>query len=86
MAGRKDSFTLTVVGEAGVVYYGDCRVLFVPTQKEQLAIMPEHTPMIAQLGSGDVIAQEGSKKHILATIKTGLLYVGDGEVSVLVDV
>lgn len=85
MASRKGVFTLTVVKESGIVYYGDCKVLFVPGPRDVIAIMPEHTPMIMKLEKGEVVAQDHHQKRVLTAISSGLLYVGEGEVSVIVD-
>lgn len=86
MASKRGTFTLTVVNEHDVIFYGDCHVLFVPGQRDIVAIMPEHTPMIMRLSKGDVIVQNHHDKRLLTKITTGLLYVGDDEATVLVDI
>jgi len=83
----KDSryFTISVLRESGVVYYGDCTALFVPSEKETVVILAQHTPMIMKLGVGVVSIRGGSESQELANIKSGLLYVGDNEATVLID-
>jgi F0F1-type ATP synthase epsilon subunit len=85
MAGKQDRFTLSVLSESDVIYYGECRLLFVPGLSETLAIMPFHTPMISLLGKGEIIAKEDTTQHLITSIEKGILYVGENEVSVLVN-
>lgn len=85
MAGGKSKFTLSVISQSQILYYGSCDVLFVPTDKEVIAIMAYHTPMIMKLGKGKVVIRDSSPNREIATINAGLVYVGDNQVSVLVN-
>jgi F0F1-type ATP synthase epsilon subunit len=85
MAGSKSKFTLSVISQSKIVYYGNCDVLFVPSAQDIVAIMAYHTPMIMKLGKGKVVMRDNSQNRELADIETGLLYVGENQVSVLVD-
>jgi F0F1-type ATP synthase epsilon subunit len=85
MARSNRSFTVSVLSESGVIYYGDCEVLTVPSMKDLITILPNHTPLITKLGKGSVTIGTGRNKQKLIDIKSGLLYVGDNEASVLVD-
>ena len=85
MAKENGKFTISVLNESGVVYYGDCSVLFVPALHDTIAILAHHTPMIAKLGPGEVSIKIGREKQDIATIKSGLLYVGNNEATVLVN-
>jgi F0F1-type ATP synthase epsilon subunit len=82
---KDQSFTLSVMNEKGVLYYGDCEVLFVPAEKEMIAIMAQHTPMIMKLAPGKVVMQGKTGKKDLSEIKSGLVYVAEDQVTVLVD-
>ncbi|MDB5181280.1 MAG: synthase epsilon chain [Candidatus Saccharibacteria bacterium] len=84
MAGSKSKFTLSVISQKEIVYYGNCDVLFVPSDHDVVAIMAYHTPMIMKLGKGKVVMRDGSSDRELGTVETGLLYVGDNQVSVLI--
>lgn len=83
MAANDAKFTVSILSEGGVLFYGDCDALFVPTEKDVVAILAHHTPMIAKLGPGDVIVKSGHSKTTVTTIQRGLLYVGDNQASVL---
>lgn len=85
MAKEKRTFTISVLSAEGIVYYGECSVLFVPAEHDIIAVLPNHTPMIAMLGSGVVSIKTGREKQSITTINRGLLYVGDNEVTVLVN-
>jgi len=85
MAQGNGSFTVSVFNEHGVVYYGKCTVLFVPYEKETIAVLAHHTPMIMKLSKGKVMIKDGHEKHQLTDISSGLIYVGDNEATVLVN-
>lgn len=79
-------FNLKVLTEKTVIYFGVCEVLFVPySQRESAAIMAHHTPTIMKLAQGKIAIRNDGHTQTLTEIKTGLLYVGDNEASVLVD-
>lgn len=83
MAGKKH-FTLNVINQEGIVYYGDCSVLFVPGEHDIVAVMPYHEPMIMKLFKGIISMREGHHNTQITEINDGVMYVGENEVSVLV--
>ena len=85
MARESQAFTVSILGESGVLYYGECTALLVPTEKDVLAILAHHTPMIAKLGKGKVVLKNGHDSSDVTVITSGLLYVGDNEATVLVN-
>lgn len=85
MAGKTEKITLSLINEGGVIFYGECKALFVPVGKETIAIMANHTPLIAKVSEGDVAVQENRKRRVISRVKSGLLYVADNEVTVLVN-
>jgi len=85
MAQDNGSFTVSVFDEHGVVYYGKCTALFVPFEKETIAILAHHTPMIMKLSKGKVTIKDGHEKHQLTDMNSGLIYVGHNEATVLVN-
>ncbi|MFZ2544366.1 MAG: F0F1 ATP synthase subunit epsilon [Candidatus Saccharimonadales bacterium] len=82
---EKDEFKLTVTNEKGVLYYGSCDILFLPTSRGEIAIMKHHTPMIMKLSAGDVRMKTSSRTETIVSLTTGVVYVAQDEVSVLVD-
>jgi len=85
MAQSDRSFTVSVLGEKGITYYGECTALFVPSEKDIVVVLAYHTPMIMKLGKGNVSIRNGKTKQQLAEIKSGLIYVGNNEVTVLIN-
>ena len=85
MARDDGSFAITIIAEKGVVHDGRCEALFVPSTRESMVVLAHHTPMIAKLGSGEVVVKTGRGRQVIATISTGLLYVGNNEATVLLD-
>lgn len=85
MAQVDSNFTVTIIGESGIVHYGSCSALFVPAEKETIVILAYHTPMIMKLGNGIVAIKNGRQKQELTTITSGLVYVGDNEATVLIN-
>ena len=85
MAKEKRNFVVTVIGEHETLYYGECTALTVPTNIDTITILPNHTPIIAKLGKGEVSIHNGHSKQTLAQIESGLLFVGDNEASVLIN-
>lgn len=83
MAKGGSRFTLSVMDEHKVVYYGDCQILFVPGKRETLAILPHHTPMIMKLEPGEVRMKLEGSVTTLAEIKSGIVYVAADKVTVL---
>ncbi|USN96656.1 MAG: F0F1 ATP synthase subunit epsilon [Candidatus Nomurabacteria bacterium] len=81
----KDEFTLTVTNEKGVMYYGPCELVFLPSQRGETAVMRHHTPMIMKLTPGKVRMKTSSGTQDIATVTSGLAYVAEDVVSVLVD-
>ena len=84
MASKK-TIEVSVLNQNGVLYQGSCQVLFVPTEKQEVAILPEHTPLILLLSSGEVsVVVEGSKR-VVGRAVSGLVYVGENMASVLLN-
>jgi F0F1-type ATP synthase epsilon subunit len=83
MAGKQ--FTLNVINQDGIIFYGSVDVLFVPSARDVIAIMAYHTPMIMRLGTGQITVKQDHKTNVLTNVRSGIVYVGENEVSVLVN-
>jgi F0F1-type ATP synthase epsilon subunit len=86
MAANRKKFRLSVLGEQGVVYDGDCEVLFLPGKKESIAVLAHHTPMIMKLEAGQISMINDRSTTVLARVNSGLAYVAENKVSVLVNI
>ncbi|NCU30828.1 hypothetical protein EOL73_02805 [Candidatus Saccharibacteria bacterium] len=86
MAGKVKSFQLSILSEKEIMYYGECNILFAPAfHGGDVAILPEHTPMIMKMGEGGVSMAISGQKTKVCEVKSGVLYVQDNEVIVLVN-
>lgn len=83
MASKKN-FTLKIINQEKILFYGDCSVVFLPSEVDTIAIMAYHEPMLMKLGKGRVSLRENGHDQVIADIKGGVAYVGENEVSVLV--
>lgn len=84
MAKSKRSFEVKILGDNCTPYNGECKALTVPTEKDYITVLPHHTPIIAKLGKGVMTLRiDGGISR--QDIDGGLLYVGDDEVVVLVN-
>ena len=84
MAGQK-TFQLKVYNQSGAIFEGDAAILFVPGKRDEVAILPEHTPLIMLLHAGQVSVVAGGERKQITRMEHGILYVGQNEVSVLIN-
>lgn len=85
MAKEKATVRVKILSEDSNIYSGNCQVLFVPYQKDEIAILPMHTPIIALLSSGKLRIIDNTGTKTVAEINSGVLYVAENEVTVLVN-
>lgn len=85
MAKEKRSFVVSILNERETLYYGECSALTVPMKSDTITILPYHTPVIAKLSKGQVVIRVGRQKSVIAELEGGLLYVGDNEATVLIN-
>jgi len=83
MASQK-TIEVKVLNQKGVVYAGACQILFVPAKKEEVAILPYHTPLILLLQPGEVSVVVDGDRRKISTITGGIVYVGENTASVLI--
>lgn len=81
----KEEFNLSVMNEKGVLYYGPCTILFLPSARGEIAVMKHHTPMILKLAAGPIHFKNGSEKQDISEVTSGIAYVAEDEVSVLIN-
>ncbi len=68
-----------------MLFEGSCDALVVPSQHGEIAVLAEHTPMIAALTRGEVVVRTGRARQVVATIHTGVIHVAENSATVLVD-
>ena len=84
---EKSEFQAKVLKEEQVLYDGPCGVLFVPdfTGKNEIAILPYHTPIIALVGGGVVKIGARENPKVICEIKSGIIHFSDNRATILVN-
>ncbi len=73
---------VTVINPDEVLFEGEVEYILAPTPKGTVGILPNHTPMFAELRPGEVILHGTEEKKY--TIDAGLLKVRADEVTILI--
>jgi F-type H+-transporting ATPase subunit epsilon len=66
--------TVKIVTPDGTIYDAPADEVVLPTVLGQIAILPNHVPMIARLKAGEMIIKKGGEEYPMA-VSTGLLEV-----------
>jgi len=85
MASKKETINVKIISQEGTVFTGEVKVLIVPYKNEEIAILPEHTPIISLIDEGNIKVYDEQGKRTVSTAKSGILHVGEDEVTVLVN-
>jgi len=72
-----------VVSPDEVLFEGDITKMTVPGLKQVLAILPDHTPLYAQLASGPVILEMLDKPAVTLMIESGIVRVRSNQVTLI---
>jgi F-type H+-transporting ATPase subunit epsilon len=59
------AFKLEVTTPTGQVYSKDVDMVTLPGQEGEMGILPQHAPLIALLGDGEIIARRGNEEDRL---------------------
>lgn len=82
---EKSEFQVKILSENAVLYYGFCKVLFVPTGQEEIAILPFHTPLIGLVGEGAIRINSENGLKTITEVKNGIVHFSDNAATVLVN-
>ena len=75
---------LEIITPEKVVYKEEVAEVVVPTIDGEIAILPNHINLLAQVNSGELIIKKGSSNESLAIIG-GFLEISNNKVSILAD-
>lgn len=78
------TFLLEIITPDGIIYSDQVDEIVIPTDKGEIAVLPNHVPLYSRLGEGEARIIKGGKEKYLA-ILGGILEVGKNKVSVLSD-
>jgi F-type H+-transporting ATPase subunit epsilon len=79
-----ETFFLLIVSPDQTLYEGKVEKILVPGLTQELAILPHHTPLYAQLVKGDINIESGSRGSKTIAIEGGIIRVKQDQVSILV--
>jgi F-type H+-transporting ATPase subunit epsilon len=85
MAKEQVTLNVKILTEKGPIFQGTCNILFIPYNKEDIAILPQHTPIIALLSKGKIKIVDAEGTHPIVDTKSGILFVDNNNATVLVN-
>lgn len=76
------SFQLLIVSPDKVLFEGESNRVIAPGIFQEIAILPDHTPLYAQIVRGDIKVRTGSDEQTFP-VETGLIRVKQNRVSIV---
>lgn len=73
---------LEIITPEKVVFKDEVDEVIVPTINGQIAILPNHAPLVTQVKPGELIIKKGNKEYPLAIIE-GILEVDNNKIDIL---
>ena len=77
-------FQLSILSPEGQIFSDMVDEVLLPTDKGEIAILPNHTPLFSKLDTGTLTIKKSGKANMIA-ILGGFLEIKDGVVTVLSD-
>lgn len=76
-------FNIVIVSPDKVVFEGKATRVTVPGTEQELAILPDHTPLYAELKKGEVVINLTGGKTETVPITSGVMRVKQNKVSII---
>lgn len=73
---------LEIVTPTGPVYSRDVDMVTLPGKEGEMGILPQHAPLITQIGSGEIIARRGNEEDRIL-ITTGIADITAAKVAII---
>lgn len=73
---------LEIVTPTGPVYSQDVDMVTLPGKEGEMGILPQHAPLITQIGSGEIIARRGNEEDRIL-ITTGIADITAAKVAII---
>lgn len=80
---QAEFFNLIVVSPDDISFEGKATRLMAPGNLQELAILPDHTPLMAQLSPGDLVITTDAGEQKTIAIESGILRVRTNRVTVI---
>lgn len=80
---QKTNFQVIIVSPDNIIFEGEANRLFAPGTQQEIAILPNHTPLYAQLSKGQirVISPQGETKTF--DIDSGIIRVKKNRITII---
>lgn len=78
------NLSLSIITPEKVVYNDEVSEVIAPTVSGEIAILPNHINLLAQVNPGELIIKKGSTQQYLA-ITGGFLEISNNKISILAD-
>lgn len=77
-------FSLVIVTPDSLVYEGQATSLIAPGAFQEIAILPDHTPLYSELKQGEIqiTTKSGSQENF--SVESGIIRVKENQVSIII--
>jgi F-type H+-transporting ATPase subunit epsilon len=75
---------ITVVTPEKTLISEDADEIIIPTTEGEIAVLPEHIPLLSQITPGELIIKKGNQTENLA-VMGGFIEVGKNQITILAD-
>ncbi len=79
-----DQFDLIIVSPDSLIFDGKAKKLLAPGFNQEIAILPNHTPLYAQLNKGELVVTTNMNQVKTFPIDGGIIRVKVNRVSIIV--
>lgn len=84
MADTNTSLDVLIVDPNKVIYEGKALRVFAPGKIDEIALLPEHTPLYSELLTGTIIVEEVAGKKIEQKIESGVVRIKNNSLKIIV--
>lgn len=79
-----NTFKLKLIAPDGVKFEQEVSEVILPTPDGEIAVLPEHMPLVSLLSPGEITVKINSAEHHLAT-EGGVVEIGNNTVKIIAD-
>jgi len=79
------TFHIDVLSASARIFKGVAVSLVVPAEYGSMGILAHHAPLVARLGSGNIVIRDGTGKNTIVKCARGFLEVMKNHVTLLLD-
>ena len=84
MASETPKLKVRIINPDQILYEGEADYLMIPSKHGMLGLMPSHTPMFAEIRTGDIHMKVGTGAEQTFPVISGVAKIKDNEVMILI--